>query len=203
MDVVVNERVWRPVSEDAQENAAHWHDGNGVEMALNILGFDDALFGRLQNETAIREYYRDSFASEGLGIVQCDVSETNGYRCVKTIGKKIEEGRPALYVGSLAIPMPSMSIVFSLICQEAGVTGIRDTAIFTKWMIEGHEIDPDDETGRIVGWARDPYFPEYDGPCLRNLSELEEYDEQFPDHPLSKVRHRINELIHDIIIVEK
>ena len=202
MNVVINENVWHPVSETTEENSKQWHDGNGVALVLYRLGFDEALFSRLSNETAVREYYRDTLASDGIGIVQCDLSETNGYTCVNIIGKMIVEGQPARYVGSIAIPMREMSIVLSLFSQEEGITGVRDTAIFAKLAAEGHDFIPDDDTGEIVGWAADPYFPDYDGPCLRNLSELEEYDTQFPEHPLSKVRHRLNELLDDIDIVE-
>lgn len=44
----------------------------------------------------------------------------------------------------------------------------------------------------IRSWAQDPYEPDYAGvdrSVLRFVSDDRIYDEQFPDHPLPKVRH--------------
>jgi hypothetical protein len=128
--------------------------------------------------------------------------EILGNKSVKTIGKKIEQGKPALYIGSLAIPLIDQSFVFSLLSQEVGVTGIRDSAILSKLISQGQqELEPDPETGELTipGWAQDPYFQDYEGPCLCNLSESRVYDSEFPDHPLSKVRKRIDELVIDLV----
>jgi len=156
----------------------------------------------ISDENAVREHYRDSFAAAGIGILQCDLSETNGHKSVKTIGKINESGEPAGYIGSLAIPLSDRSFVFNLFSQEIGITGVRETEVWVKLKLDGHKFEVDTESGKMIGWTQDPYFPDYDGPCLRNLSDSEEYDDQFPDHPLTKVRKRINELPRYILMDE-
>ncbi|MEJ2611466.1 MAG: hypothetical protein P8179_15635 [Candidatus Thiodiazotropha sp.] len=198
MSIKVDETIWMGLPQSSQGNVNKWHDGNGVQLILDSIGFDEALYTRLSDEVLVREYYRDNFAKQGIGIVQCDLVTVSGQRAVKTVGKRIIQGEPALYIGSLAIPMSDRSFVLSLYSQEAGTTGIRDTIIFSKLSSERGDLVPDPDSGRVTGWAQDPYFPEYNGPCLRNLSESEEYDNQFPDHPLTKVRERIRELVASV-----
>lgn len=195
MSIKIDETIWISLPQGTQENINEWHDGNGVQLVLHSIGFDEALYSRLSDEMLAREYYRDNFAEQGIGVVQCDLVMVCGYKAVKTIGKKIVQGQPALYIGSLAIPMSDRSCVLSLYAQEAGITGMRDTVAFSKLSSESDKLTLDPNSGKLIGWAQDPYFPEYDGPCLRNLSESEEYDSQFPDHPLTKVRGRIGELV--------
>ena len=45
--------------------------------------------------------------------------------------------------------------------------------------------NPDNKNSK---WWFDPYDKDYKHPFLMNLSEKEEYDELFPDHPLSQCR---------------
>ena len=42
--------------------------------------------------------------------------------------------------------------------------------------------------GKLLGWMQDPYDPTINMPLMRNLAEAEEYDAQFPEHPLSRLR---------------
>jgi hypothetical protein len=67
------------------------------------------------------------------------------------------------------------------------VTGLRDTAMFAKWMQQG-EVAWDEGTGKPKGWMHDPYDPSIETPLTWNQSEAEIYDAEFPDHPLSRLR---------------
>lgn len=193
MALVFDRTQWIAAPANDQK-VEQWHDGNGVHLIVQRIGVDQDLRTHLGDEASLRKYYRDAYAEQGIGIVQCDLVTVSGVPAARTIGKKIAQAQPALYAGSLAIPLHDRSYVLSLYAQEGGVTGLRDTAVFSKLSIEGGAVALDEVTGRMVGWARDPYFPDFEGPCLRNLSEDEKYDAQFPEHPLSKVRARLLEL---------
>lgn len=41
---------------------------------------------------------------------------------------------------------------------------------------------------------QDPYDSSIKAPLMRNRSEISEYDKQFPDHPLSRVRHLLERI---------
>lgn len=165
-----------------------WRDRDGVQLVIDHFGYDQRLHPILGNECAVRQHYRDIYASQGIGIVECRIITLSGHRAVRTIGKMITQGKPALYIGSLAIPLEDRSFVLSLYALERGMTGLRDTVVFSKLTSEGDSVKIDEDTGTVKAWTSDPYFPDFKGPCLRNLSEDEAYDADFPEHPLSKVR---------------
>ena len=136
---------------------------------------------------------------DDIGLVECNVLEENGERFVKAIGKHTTDEGCSSYLGTLAIPLSDRSFVFSLHARELGLTGYRAATILDKLIREGHSIELDPVTRQIRGWAQDPYFPDYQGPCLRNLSEDEKFDHLFPEHPLTKVRFRINEIVDFVL----
>ena len=75
--------------------------------------------------------------------------------------------------------------------DELGVTGMREAIIFNQAQSEGKIKDTGDG---IKGWNADPYDPYYNRGCLMNLSEWQEYDRRFPQHPLSEARQFAEDL---------
>jgi hypothetical protein len=73
--------------------------------------------------------------------------------------------------------------------EETGLTGQRDNAIFEVARQQG--IVSMDDTSN---WMFDPYDPSFKRPYLMNLSEQEQFDEHFPEHPLTQARRFINML---------
>ena len=74
------------------------------------------------------------------------------------------------------------------------MTGQREAVITTQLMSEGKLTL---ETYR-QSWAQDPYEPTYSGVerrTLRYQSDDSRYDQQFPQHPLSKVRRLLSTLL--------
>lgn len=65
--------------------------------------------------------------------------------------------------------------------QEYGVTGVKDASVFAHLSQEDKGFSEDK-------WFFDPYDPDSEAPYKMNLSELAEYDDLFPDHPLSQCR---------------
>ncbi len=65
--------------------------------------------------------------------------------------------------------------------QEYGVTGVRDASVLAHLSQEDKGFTEDK-------WFFDPYDPDSEAPYKMNLSELAEYDDLFPDYPLSQCR---------------
>ena len=61
---------------------------------------------------------------------------------------------------------------------------MSNTACYRGYWCE-YDITEDDP---FVGWAKDPYDDTIREGALMNLSEREEFDEQFPGFPLSMCR---------------
>ena len=74
---------------------------------------------------------------------------------------------------------------------EEGTTGMRDSVCFAMYS-QGSDVPLDE---RMKNWCVDPYDPDYKKGFLMNLSEKEEFDEQFPWHPLSLARAFIRYIV--------
>ncbi|HEX9047724.1 MAG TPA: hypothetical protein VF988_11925 [Verrucomicrobiae bacterium] len=196
---------------------------NGPEtIGVYHLGLDKNLRDRLDDLNAVRDYYRTIFAKDGIGLIECNLIEIEGVRAAQAIGKIILPQEGAAYAGTVAVPMPRESYVFNTLAREIGVTGLRETIVMLKlskdletqgYVLHTPVAEPPGSsreaaphpifwknaaTGEIQRWCQDPYDPDYNGPCLRNLADAPEFDEKLPDHPLSRVRATLRELVQDL-----
>ena len=73
---------------------------------------------------------------------------------------------------------------------EQGTTGIRESIILSAMVEEYGSLE-----NAWKHWNEDPYDPTYLDDFLMNISEDEQYDELFPNHPLSKAREFVDYVI--------
>ena len=64
--------------------------------------------------------------------------------------------------------------------EETGTTGIRESVVYEIYRRQ-NPVRLDDDP--FAGWARDPYDETIREGSLMNLSEQEQFDEQFPEFP--------------------
>lgn len=93
------------------------------------------------------------------------------------------------YCLTLQVGYPSLVLNMQGFFDEAGMTGLRDAAVFEEAVGEGLV------SGDGRGWRKDPYDPSYTRGNLMNLSEDERYDGRFPGHPLSQARALVDFII--------
>jgi len=76
--------------------------------------------------------------------------------------------------------------------DEGDVTGMREAFVYEMARHRNmlHEPTPDDSTG---GWAHDPFDYSTNG-FVMNMSELSDFDEQFPNHPLTLARELLRSI---------
>ena len=78
--------------------------------------------------------------------------------------------------------------------REGPVTGIRASITYNDLRERGEVSIGTPEEG-IIGWAADPYDPDWKIGALMNRGEDERYDEMFPTHPLSLARALASHLV--------
>jgi hypothetical protein len=104
------------------------------------------------------------------------------------------------YIGSYTLLSATFRYVIEVRATEHGITGLRDTLVANEFLPDILEMSAD---GPILrGWFQDPYDPTYTMGILRNQSEDPKYDDQFPDHPLSRVRRYLATIAQSITIDE-
>jgi|SRR5579859_75774 len=134
----------------------------------------------------VRAFYRNEAQASGGAILEVDVLELDGCKTIKTIIKVPQKPKGMGYLGSLTLPFRDFSYVLKIQCLERGITGMRDSVIFSTYLKSGEVTLGKD--GQILGWMQDPYEPSLISALAKNKSEAEEYDSQFPQHPLSRLR---------------
>ncbi len=103
------------------------------------------------------------------------------------------------YIGLWTFPRRDFSYVLKIQCQESGVTGQREALVLDRELAPGH-LRPTQEV--MKSWAADPYDPTCQQGILRNLAEDEQYDAEFPDHPLSRLRRYFQQIEPTIAVAD-
>ena len=105
------------------------------------------------------------------------------YSIVKTYNREEESVGYTLVLDFRLRPNSSVVRVQGFF-QEYGVTGVRDASVFARLSQEDKGFSEDK-------WFFDPCDPDFEAPYKMNLSDLADYDDLFPDHPLSQCRKLI------------
>jgi hypothetical protein len=170
-----------------------WLCPTGDPLALYYFAVQPDIGADLDDLQALRAFFRASAAEVGFGIIEIERCLIDGLKAVRTIYKVSQGVTGRGYLGGLTLPFEGYSFVLKVQCKERGMTGIRESVVSGLLMSEG-VITLDTKTNKIVNWLQDPYDPERRDSMTMNRSEGEEYDEKFPDHPLSRARRILSHL---------
>lgn len=158
------------------------------DLIINFFNLPPDITAKDSSEKSIQENYRNVAAESGGAILEVKNVMLGKLEAIKTIFKFPMQPSGMAYLGSYTIPFADCSYVIKVQCPEIGTTGIRDTTIFDLMMRKGVVKMTDDGA---EGWMRDPYDETVSLPFMMNLSEVEEFDEAFPTHPLSRLRNHM------------
>src|SRR6266446_4152503 len=131
-DILFEHPDWTVMPQPPNNCESAWKNSDGLVIALNHLEHDKGLRERIGEVNAVRDHYRTGFAKQGMGLIECDVFDVEGVRAVRAIGKVLLQPTGAAYAGTIALPLPKESYVLNVVAREAGITGIRETAVWLK-----------------------------------------------------------------------
>lgn len=120
------------------------------------------------------------------GLIEAEGGKTAAglpfvYRIVRT---NLQPGN-ILYALRLDVHAPDAIWSVRASFNTLGSSSYRDSLVLSK--IEG----------TYDGWFFDPYDPDFAYGNLMNRSELPEYDKDFPDHPLTRLRRLVSNLLEN------
>jgi hypothetical protein len=185
---------WNPDSQS--EDEVRWTSAAGDVLSLHLIPVPPDLPVRLESLPELRGFYRKTTVAAGGGIVEVDAVSPAGLRGVRLICKFPQRPTGMAYIGSLVLPFAAFSYVIKVQCPEQAITGLRDTLILSTLMPQ----DRDPQRWVEEEWVRDPYDPADRSRIRRNLSEDEQYDAEFPDHPLSRARRHLGNILRSLEI---
>ncbi len=170
------------------ESIKAWYNEYGDKLSINFFSKRPDLPEDAVDIRSLRYFYRDKITKAKGAIVEVEKEYLDSLLAIKTIVKFPQNPTGFTFIASYTIPRVDCSFVLKVQCPERGMTGIRETIILDKALGEGLvEMDG----VMMKGWFFDPYDPEFKAPILSNIADREEYDKQFPKHPLSRVRNSL------------
>jgi hypothetical protein len=180
---------WTLAEENPFENVYVHSCGDVVGVELRTeetafkVDFDDV--------AAMRANIRYGLA--GAGMISADVEEygpeNNAVKGIAVITKLPQVPHGMSYNGLIFIPFKDFSYSIYMRYEEGSFTGVRETAVLDKLLASGEvTLAPTSMGMAMEGLAEDLYDPSLRGPLVRTKAEREEYDQSFPDHPLSRLR---------------
>ncbi len=157
------------------------------DLSINFFDLPPDITAKNDTDVELQNNYRKVAYESGAAIIEVKKVKLGAFDSIKTIFKFPMQPHGMAYIGSYTIPFKNFSYVVKVQCIEQGTTGIRDNTIF-ELMIRNGKVKLNPEKHIAEGWMKDPYDESVHLPLMMNLSESEEFDSQFPEHPLSRMR---------------
>ena len=182
---------------DGLNSIRRWTNEIGDILTLHCFPEPDPSPFELGNEEAYREFSRQIAESNNSGLVEADLIPLGATFAYRSIHKYPQDPTGFTFVCGVSL---SPHFVVNAQAAELGVTGIRETAVAEAL---GETADTG-LIGRLLGrgerWSADPYDRKRGGMCFK--SDAREWDSKFPDHPLSRVRNHLNDVLSSITLPE-
>jgi hypothetical protein len=142
-------------------------------------------------------FYREQCADNGGVMLSMDMTTLDGCEALHGLFKYRAPTPRSLamyYVGILWIPFREGRFQVNVEAMEIGRTGVREAAVA---LLEGDAWPkpPADAPPIKVKSAEELFARMRSSPVRPAPSDDEKYDQSFPDHPLSKVRARLSEVM--------
>lgn len=173
-----------------QEDAADpsvWLTDVGDPVALYFFNQRTDIQAAIDDEAALRAYYDKLTRGPEIALVELETCQIEGMPAIKSIVKHRQKPTGMVYVGSYTLPLRDFSFTIKVQCIEGDLTGMREAILLDRAVNEG-QIEFS-ESGEIVSWAGAP-IPQ-DDELHRMPTDDVAYDEEFPDHPLSRARNTL------------
>jgi len=149
----------------------------------------------------MRLEFEQFVAQSGGALVDFEVTKIMGVEAVRQVCKfwhPAPKDMRKVYLGTLAFPFAEFCYIVRVQCIETGTTGLQEAAV-SLIVSQGKPAPPASEP--IVVKSMEELFDRMKkAPVTRVLSDDEEYDAQFPDHPLTKARRYLKHLAETLVI---
>jgi hypothetical protein len=129
----------------------------------------------------------------GGGLIEADPALVNGAPAFQQVLKLARE-HGLVYVASLTVPVKGSGVEVTVTCEDAGVPWLRESVVIARYERATSPF-------LVEQWAGHPYVEGLTGGLPRTRADDVRYDQQLPDHALSRARRAIAELASIVKIV--
>lgn len=187
---------WTIIQEDKYIRI--WKNDFGDILKLAFIPNPPDFPDTVTNLSDLRDFYRHVITKEHGAIVEINKEYYGDILLIKTLFKIPQESTGFTYLGSFTLPMEDFCFIMTVECHEYGTTGIRESVVLL--ISEKLGVVP---KKTLDNWFSDPYDPDFENGVLRNLSDDEKYDNDFPNHPLTRTRQILKEVLNKILLKEE
>ncbi|MFF3397425.1 hypothetical protein ACFYW6_02780 [Streptomyces sp. NPDC002659] len=175
---------YRPVDQDV------WANDEGDVLSLHFFGLPPDLPASLDDGPSLRAALTRLTAQAGGGLIEASVKSLGPLPALKQILKLPLPGQPSgqAFIGSFTVPRATCSTVVKIQAPERGMTGMREAMVMAQ-------------VGHDKYFRPHPYAPEVEGGLPFHAADHAQWDAQFPDHPLSRVRRTLDALAGAVQLV--
>jgi hypothetical protein len=165
---------YRPVDHDV------WASDDGDVLSLHFFDLPPDLPASLDDGPALRAALTRYTAEAGGGLIEASVKPLGQLPALRQILKLPLPGQPSgqAFIGSFTVPRAQCSTVVKIQAPERGMTGMREAMVMAQ-------------VGHDNYFRPHPYAPDVQGGLPFHAADHAQWDAQFPDHPLSRVRRAL------------
>jgi len=181
-----------------------WSTGSNVYLVLRVPKQRADWPFDLRDVDAARSFFSQQSASNGGALLEMESVKVGSYPALRGLFKyrsPIPQSLGLMFVNILWIPLGSCTAQLNVESLEHGETGGREAAV-SLIESEGQVSPPESEP--VLVRSVEEMFSHMRAQPLRALpSDAQKYDQSFPEHPLSKVRHRMEQVLQTISIADE
>jgi hypothetical protein len=181
---------WQEISRTAERIQARNENGEYLEIAVAGITPPEG-YPKVPDLAALRDFYERSIAGQPVAVVDLDVLPIQGFHSVMRISKfRADNSLAMIYSGTLELSFSEFAYFITVQSLEQGTTGLREAmwAMMHKDEILQEASQPPTQ----VQSQEDLVALLKSGPVQRAPSDDKQFDEAFPDHPLTRVRRHMN-----------
>uniref|UniRef100_A0AAU2K0I8 Uncharacterized protein n=1 Tax=Streptomyces sp. NBC_00049 TaxID=2903617 RepID=A0AAU2K0I8_9ACTN len=153
-----------------------WTDEHGLVLSVHFFDLVPDLPAPLDRPDLLRAGLARSVAGAGAGLIEAMPGDVDSVPAVRQLVKvRRPDGHGQVFLGSWTVPKAGCSVVVKVQAGEGPMTGMREAVVLAQLGPERY-------------FTAHPYGPDIAGGLPYHLGDLEEWDAQFADHPLTRVR---------------
>lgn len=174
----------------AEREPGVWTDEQGLVLSVHFFGLVPDLPASLDEPDRLRHGLALSAARAGGGLIEAVLGEVDTLPGVRQLIKiPRPNGYGLVFIGSWTVPRAGCSTVVKVQAAEGPVTGAREAVVLGR-------LDPSQY------FIPHPYGPDIAGGLPYHVADHEQWDAQFPDHPLTRVRAALERITPTLALHE-
>jgi hypothetical protein len=181
-----------------------WSNANGVYIVLRVPKSTTNWPFDLSDIDAATSFFSGQSANNGGTLLEMNSVTAGGQAALQGLFKyrsPLPQSMGMMFVSILWIRLGDRTAQINVESTEDGVTGVREAAVCAMTAETPTSAAPDEP---VLVDSIEEMFVHVRAQPLRPLrSDNSQFDQMFPDHPLSKVRHRMTQLVATLSIQAK